>query len=133
MKSKTMKAIFAFILVAMICSVFSGVVMAVDPDQIKPIETPTTASVTNIAGMILSIVQVVATAAAVIMLIVLAIKYISAAPEGKAEIKKTAIIYVVGAILLFAASGILGIIRSFANEINEPSGGTTSSIVTKVA
>ena len=53
-------------------------------------------------------------AAAVIMLIFVGIKFITASPEGKAEIKKTAIIYVVGAILLFAASGILAIIKNLA-------------------
>jgi type IV secretory pathway VirB2 component (pilin) len=51
---------------------------------------------------------------AIIMLIVLAIQYIAASPEGKAEVKKNATVYIVGAIILFAASGILGIIRRFA-------------------
>ena len=51
------------------------------------------------------------------MLIVLAIKYISAAPGDKAEIKKHAVVYVVGAIILFAATGILGIVKNFATNI----------------
>ena len=67
----------------------------------------------------LVIVQVVGVGVAVIMLVVLAIKYISAAPSDKAEIKKHAVVYVVGAIVLFAASGILGIIRKFADQANE--------------
>ena len=50
------------------------------------------------------------------MLIVLAIKYISAAPGDKAEIKKHAVVYVVGAVILFAATGILQIIRTFATQ-----------------
>ena len=52
------------------------------------------------------------------MLIVLAIKYISAAPSDKAEIKKHAVVYVVGAIVLFAASGILQIIKNFAGNVH---------------
>ena len=52
------------------------------------------------------------------MLIVLAIKYISAAPGDKADIKKHAVIYVVGAIVLFAATGILQIIKSFSTNIS---------------
>ena len=55
---------------------------------------------------------------AVIMLIVLAIKYISAAPSEKADIKKSATIYIVGAVLLFAASGVLAIIQGFAENID---------------
>ena len=70
-------------------------------------------------GSALVIVQVVGVGVAVIMLVVLAIKYISAAPSDKAEIKKHAVVYVVGAIVLFAASGILGIIRKFADQANE--------------
>lgn len=68
----------------------------------------------NIIGMIINIAQVIGTGVAIIMLIVLAIKYIAASPEGKAEIKKNATIYIVGAVILFAASGLLGIIRNFA-------------------
>lgn len=73
-------------------------------------------SVQNIAGAILSIVQTVAISVAVIMLLVLAIKYISAAPNDKAEIKKHAVVYIVGAVVLFSATGILQIIKNFATS-----------------
>lgn len=73
-------------------------------------------SVNNIIGSVLTVVQVVGSGIAVIMLIVLAIKYISAAPSDKAEIKKHAVVYVVGAVVLFAASGIIGIVRRFASS-----------------
>ncbi len=76
------------------------------------------ASVNRIIGAILTVVQVVGSGVAVIMLIVLAIKYISAAPSDKAEIKKHAVVYVVGAVVLFAASGIIGIVRKFAGNVN---------------
>lgn len=75
-------------------------------------------SVNRIIGAILTVVQVVGSGVAVIMLIVLAIKYISAAPSDKAEIKKHAVVYVVGAVVLFAASGIIGIVRNFAGNID---------------
>lgn len=74
-------------------------------------------SVQNIIGAIISIAQVVGIGVAVIMLIVLAIKYISAAPSEKAEIKKTVVIYVTGAVVLFAATGILQIIKNFATNV----------------
>ena len=79
---------------------------------------PTGASeVSSIAGMVIYVIQIIAFAAAVIMLIFVGIKFLTASPEGKAEIKKTAVIYVVGAILLFAATGILGIVRTLAGNI----------------
>lgn len=72
----------------------------------------------QLVGSALTIVQVVGSGVAVIMLVVLAIKYISAAPSDKAEIKKHAVVYVVGAVVLFAATGIIGIVRYWSNVIN---------------
>lgn len=80
--------------------------------------TGTSQAATTIIGSIITIVQIIGVGVAIIMLIVLAIKYISAAPGDKAEIKKHAVVYVVGAIVLFAASGILGIIKNFASAFS---------------
>ena len=79
--------------------------------------TGTAQTVNNIMGSVLTVVQVIGMGVAVIMLIVLAIKYISAAPGDKAEIKKHAVVYIVGAVVLFAASGILGIVKNFAGMV----------------
>ena len=68
----------------------------------------------NIAG----IAATIGVAVAVVILIWLAIKYITAAPSDKADIKKSATAYVIGAILLFAASGVLALIQSFADQLN---------------
>ena len=54
---------------------------------------------------------------AITMLLVLAMKYMSAAPSEKADIKKHAVVYVVGAVVMFAASGLLTIIGNFASSI----------------
>ena len=80
-------------------------------------DSPLASSARNVGGTILGVVQVVGMAVAIIMLIVLAIKYISAAPNDKAEIKKHAVVYIVGAIILFAASGIVEIIKQFSNNV----------------
>ena len=74
-------------------------------------------SLNRIIGAAITVVQVVGVGVAIIMLIVLAIKYISAAPGDKADIKKHAVVYVVGAVVLFAASGILGIVKNFAQNV----------------
>lgn len=81
--------------------------------------TGTAGTFNTIIGSIITIVQIVGVGVAIIMLIVLAIKYISAAPGDKADIKKHAVVYVVGAIVLFAATGILGIIKNFASAFTE--------------
>lgn len=64
-------------------------------------------------GTAINIIRIVATGVAIIMLTYMAIKYITAAPNEKAEFKKSATIYILGAILIFAAGNILGIIANY--------------------
>jgi len=112
-------ALTVFIAAMVVTPVFASAELKWDSVTINSDTSSDTAKAAkNITGTILGVVQVIGVAVAVIMLIVLAIKYISAAPNDKAEIKKHAVVYIVGAVVLFAASGILGIIRGFANQIN---------------
>ena len=71
---------------------------------------------TSIVGKVIYIVQYICYAVAFIMLLYLGAKYVSAAPDGKAEIKKTAVQYVIGAALVFAAGAIIGIIQNLINS-----------------
>lgn len=75
-------------------------------------------SVTSISKSVITIARVICMGVAVTMLIVLGIKYMSAAPGDKATIKKSAVTYVVGAVIMFAAAGILSIIQAFAGNIS---------------
>lgn len=75
-------------------------------------------SAKTIVGAIIGAVRVIAVGVAVIMLAVLAMKYMMSAPGDRADIKKHAVVYVVGAVILFATSGILGIIANFAGIIS---------------
>ncbi len=64
-------------------------------------------------GTAINIIRIVATGTAIIMLSYMGIKYITAAPNEKAEFKKSAMIYILGAILIFAAGNILGMIVNY--------------------
>ena len=66
---------------------------------------------------VLSVVRYVGVGIAIIMLIVLAIKYMSTAPEAKAEMQKTLLPYFIGAVVLFAATSFVDIIRTFAEGL----------------
>lgn len=118
MSKKTMIRITSIaLMVAMIAMCLSNVVFAGD----APIPSGNTGGgaatkIGEVLSVILGIAQVVGVAIAVIMLVVLAIKYISAAPGDKAEIKKHAVVYIVGAVVLFAAAGILQIIKTFVQD-----------------
>lgn len=124
MNRKIMKLISILLVVVMAVTMLSTTVFAtkdaMDISQFDDITDNSGAktSFTNIVGALISIVQVVGMGVAIIMLIVMAIKYISAAPSEKAEIKKSATVYIVGAIVLFAASGILQIIKNFASNVS---------------
>lgn len=80
-------------------------------------DTNVTDSFTKISGAIITIARVVCMGVAITMLVMVGIKYMSAAPGEKADIKKHAVIYVVGAVVMFASTGILGIIQKFASNI----------------
>lgn len=68
----------------------------------------------NITATIITSVRIIGVCVAIVMLLVVAMKYMTAAPGEKADIKKSAIQYVVGAIVLFGATGLLGLISNFA-------------------
>ena len=70
-------------------------------------------TVSNIIG----IVQFICYAAAVVLIVMLGVKFMTASPDGKAEIKKSAVIYVVGAVLVFAAGALLQLVRNVAGNV----------------
>lgn len=125
MTKKVMKIVAILLVAMMVVAVGTQVVFATQSNDGLNIaqfndrkdNSGASASSQNIIGALINIVQIIGTGVAIIMLIVLAIKYISAAPGDKADIKKHAVVYVVGAIVLFAATGILQIIKSFSKNI----------------
>lgn len=80
-------------------------------------KTNTVSKVNTITGTVITTIRIIGVAVAIVMLLIVAMKYMTAAPGDKADIKKSAIQYVVGAIVLFAVTGILGIINQFASGI----------------
>ena len=111
--------ILAILLIAIV--LLSNISMAtddlLDPNSVTARETDTSKSVNTIMGQALGIVQVIAIGVAVIMMIVLAVKYIAASPSEKADVKKGLTTYFIGALLLFGSSFILGVIKKFATNL----------------
>jgi len=69
----------------------------------------------DIMKTMINVIRIVGTAASIITLTYLGMTYMMKAPEERAEFKKSATIYITGAILVFASSNILGLIYKFAN------------------
>ena len=71
--------------------------------------------VQNIGSQIVKVVSTVGSIVSILVLVVLGIKYMMGSAEEKAEYKKTLLPYVIGAALVFAASGIATVIFNFAS------------------
>ena len=120
---KKMSKIVSIILMAMILVTMTTTVMAAEETEKAADITPSSidgstsdVDVTNISTLGNSIVRILTTVgvvASVIVLVVLGIKYMMGSAEEKAEYKKTLMPYVIGAGLVFAASGIANIVYTF--------------------
>ena len=118
MSKKTMKILTTIATILLIVSMGASIVYGttIGSVNISP-DTTNTQNVTDIGNKIMGIIQVVGILAAVIILMVLGIKYMMGSAEEKAEYKKTMMPYVIGAVLIFAASRIANAIYNFAKGI----------------
>lgn len=74
-------------------------------------------SVTNITSTILTLIRYAGSGIAMIMLTFIFIKYMLSAASERAELKKNLIPFTIGAIVLFAASNIVGLLKTVADEM----------------
>jgi len=104
--------IVLFIVVAILS--ISGVVnAAVTPNSFAGEHVTNNNGVTPVVtfgGKIIGVVRFFGTWASVAVLIILGIKYMMGSVEEKAEYKKTMLPYIIGAILVFSATNIVGYI-----------------------
>ncbi len=119
------KKILLIIFLALLIFSISTVSLATFTEM-KPSQGAGTEQMKSIANIILGILQVIAVGTAVIMLVILAIKYMTAAPSEKAEIKKSMTVYIIGAVVLFAGAAILKVIETVATDINNATNGKSS-------
>ena len=122
MKKFSYKKIALIILLVLTIASISTVSFA-QLTQINPVVGPGHEQIKSISAIVIGVIQVIAAVVAVVILVVLAMKYMTGAPSDKADIKKSFIIWVVGDLILFAGSAILGIIQSIADGINNPNDG----------
>lgn len=73
--------------------------------------------VNDTAVTAVSVMRIVCVTIAIVILLTIAMKYMMSAPGDRADIKKHAVHYVIGAFILFAVTWILGILNDFAGQI----------------
>lgn len=116
--------IVSIILVIMIALMAVSNVVLAAPDLSADIKDMANGSgnqpkeVLNLGKTIVSIMQTVGIVVAVVVLLILGIKYMMGSAEEKAEYKKTMIPYLVGAILIFASTTIVNVVYNIANSFN---------------
>lgn len=106
--------IFSIVTIAiMLVTTMSSVAFAANGIEIGGItinpntDTNAATKVNTLGANILGVIQTVGTVVAIVVLIVLGIKYMMGSAEEKAEYKKTLVPYVIGAVIVLAASNVV--------------------------
>ena len=120
---KTIKLINVLLIVVMLCFSLSTVVRAGSDTAPSGKPTPDsviadmdsshaadTSGISKIGGQIADILTTIGIVVAVIVILILGIKYMMGSASEKAEYKKTMIPYVVGAVLILGGSAIVKIV-----------------------
>lgn len=121
---KQVKILSIALIVLTVLLAISNVVLATDiPGKIDIIAKgnadANTDKVVNLGATIVTIMKTVGIVVAVVILLILGIKYMMGSAEEKAEYKKTMIPYLVGAILIFASTTIVNVVYNIANGVNQ--------------
>ncbi len=118
MNTKLMKIATVIATILMLVLVGSNVVYGLTPTDLKANTSATgTTEIQNFGGNIMGVINVVGVVVAVVVLMVIGIKYMMGSAEEKAEYKKTMIPYIVGAVLIFGATTIANVVFQFAQGV----------------
>ena len=119
---KSIKVISTLLLTIMLVASIAGTVLAVDPNTVlnglNGNGNVQTNDLTKVGNNIVTTIQVVGIVIAVIVLLVIGIKYMMGSASEKAEYKKTMIPYIVGAVLIFAGTSLVRVIYSLSTSVS---------------
>ena len=83
------------------------------------IEGSETNKLAEVGGKIVGILQVLGMVIAIVVLLILGIKYMTGSAEEKAEYKKTMVPYAVGAVIVFVATTLVNVIYNAATAVTK--------------
>lgn len=92
----------------------------IDPDDWAPDSMTSVTGGTrlqNMGNVIIGVVQTIGSIVSVAVLAVIGIKYMMGSVEERAEYKKTMMPYIIGAILVFGITNLLGIVVNLATSL----------------
>lgn len=125
---KIAKIISAILIVLMVLNIISNVALATGNNTTLDIgskitdigkgNNTNTDKISTIGKTIVTIMQVIGVVVAIVILLVLGIKYMVGSAEEKAEYKKTMMPYVIGAFMIFGATTIVNVLYSVISGAN---------------
>lgn len=118
MDKKIVKIFIVFLNLIILATIFSNIILAASVSDFSgksDMLGNANKSVVNILGTILEIVRIIGAAVALSMLMIIGVRYLLASAGDRADIKKYAMNYVIGAVILFGASGLLGLAKNFVD------------------
>ena len=124
---KLSKILSIILFVAIIMTMFTTIVRAGE-DSTGTVDTlfsggsADTTRITGVGANIVSIITTIGIIVAVVVLLVLGIKYMMGSASEKAEYKKTMIPYLIGALLIFGASAIAKAVIAVSESITKTGG-----------
>ena len=120
MSKKCRKMFISFLIFILILFCFSQAIFADWDPNFDTLSNGTAEKSGNMAmdifGSIINITQLIGMGIAIIVLVVVGIQYVVAAPSEKAEIKNKSINFIIGAVLIFSAAAILQIVKMFVES-----------------
>ena len=124
---KLSKILSIILFVAIIMTMFTTIVRAGEDstgtvDSLFSGGSADTTSITGVGANIVSIITTIGIIVAVVVLLVLGIKYMMGSASEKAEYKKTMIPYLIGALLIFGASAIAKAVIAVSESITTTGG-----------
>ena len=110
--------VFRMLLITLATISLATSVFATNPISTVNSSVTDTDAFDNVGGSIIGGLRGIGSIAAIAILVVLGLKYMMGSTEEKAEYKKTMLPYLIGAVFIFAASNIAGMVYDFASTIS---------------
>lgn len=119
-KNKNIKIVSIILILLLIFFCYTTIVHAeFNPNSYKPQDQTGGSVISNVANLVIGLVQFIGSGVAVISMIVIGIKYMLGSVEEKAEYKKVLFPYLIGSIMIFTISNIIKIVYDLAIKIGQ--------------
>ena len=123
MKKKFTKIVICILYIVLISSFVTNIVHGTgnqfNISEFDNFNNPIQKSSNKISANVITVVRIIAVTIAIVMLLAVAMKYMTSAPGDRADIKKHAISYLIGAFIIFGVTGIIEFLIELSNVVDK--------------